>query len=255
MTLGPDGTQLQLNARPRGPKIPLRAGKIAACGLGLDQGPQTDAVNVCLHRCLRVVTKSLGQVERGDGVLDDFSRWHTWALKQEPHPQEALVGHGTLEQQAVVAQPVTVVRGVDQDRVLVQTSLAQSDPDAANLMVDQGDHAVVIGDQVAHLFFALQRRARGLFAKLSQAFIGHLGRPFQAGSVPPWAPVQVQSAMTRQIHIIRVVQPTPRLGGVKRVVRIRKRRPQTEGLSARLLDMVDGPVADPRGVMPGDRQA
>ena len=56
---------------------------------------------------------------------------------------------------------VAVVGGVDHQCVLGEAHVVQRDHHPADVVVDQRDHAVVVGDHVPHLFVGLRLHAAG----------------------------------------------------------------------------------------------
>ena len=125
-----------------------------------------------------------------------------------------------------------------------------------DLVVDQRDHAVVVGDQLAQLLrrtgAACARTSRGSLRSRSLAIFGvpsrlarcHQGRRSRSSV-----------RCSRQIDLVRVVQSAPGLGRIERMVRVGERGPDAERLVLVLAQVVDGAVADPGRVVPGHRQA
>ena len=202
----------------------------------------------------RVVGERRGQVERGHGLRHHLAGRNAGTAREQSHPQQAFVGHRTLQDQAVVAEPVAVVGRVHDERVLRETQLIERGQDAANVVVDQRDHAVVVGDQLAQLLVILDRRARRFLAEGAQFRIRHLRRAVEAFLVPPRPPLKVHGAMLGQIHVVGMMQPAPGIGTVEGMMRIWKRRPGAEALVAMRAQVFDGLVADPGRVVPGHRQ-
>ena len=68
---------------------------------------------------------------------------------------------------------------VDHHRVIGEPEITEGRHDTANVMVDQRDHAVVIGNDLPELFVGLVGDARIVLANLSH-FLRYLGNPLQA---------------------------------------------------------------------------
>ena len=246
--------QRQVDATTRGPQVPLRQCEIARGGAGLDQRAQAAAVRRIGQRGAGIVAKGLRQVKRGHRVRNDLGGGDSRALHQQSNPQQALISHRPLEQQAMIAQPVTVVGRIDDQGLVQQPQVAQRDFHPAHLVVDQRDHAVVIGDQRTQLLVGLVRCAGRLLAEVAQPFVRHFRLAFEAGTVPPGAPVQIKFPVPGQVHLVSVVQAAPGLRGVERMMWIGERGPYTKGLVLVLAQIVDGTVPNPGRVVPGHGQ-
>ena len=143
---------------------------------------------------------------------------------------------------------------IDDQRVVLEALVADGLPDAADLVIDQRDHPVVVRDERAHLRIALRGRAREPLAESAQLRIAHLRHAFERGAMPPGPAVEIERAMGRQVDVVGIVQAAPRLGRIERMMRIRKRRPHAEVLVTMLAQEIDRAIADPGRVVPGDRQ-
>ena len=122
----------------------------------------------------------------------------------------------------MIAEPVAVVGRVHHDRVLAKPCLIERAKDAADVVVDEGNHAVVVGDQVAQLHVGLRRHARALLAVREQVGTIELRLALEAGLVPPRPALEILGPMRRQVHCLGSVQPAPRLGRIERMMRIGK---------------------------------
>ena len=72
----------------------------------------------------------------------------------------------------MVAQPIAVIRDVDDDGVLIQTLLHQRIHDPSNLVIDKADLAVSVGDNLAQLVVRLGRNAAVGLADFCKLGIG-----------------------------------------------------------------------------------
>ena len=122
----------------------------------------------------------------------------------------------------MIAEPVAVVGRVHHHGIAGKPHLIEPGKDAADVVVDQGNHSVVVGDQVTQLHVGLWRYARALLAVCQQVGTLELRLALEAGLVPPRPAFKILGAMRRQVHCLGSVQPAPRLGRVERMVRIGK---------------------------------
>ena len=193
-----------------------------ARALALDQRAQAAAVERAARIDAAVVVERRGEIERGDRIADDVVPGYAWPLDDQSDAQQTLVVHRPFEQQAVIAEPVTVVGRVHHDGVVGKPHLVERGKDPADVVVDQGDHAVVVGDHVAQLHVGLRRHARALLAVREQVGTLELRLALEAGLVPPRPALEILGPMRGQVHCLGNVQPAPRLGRVERMMRIGK---------------------------------
>ena len=154
----------------------------------------------------------------------------------------------------MVAEPVAVIREVNDIGVLGQTSLLERDHQAPDLMVDQRDLSIGVGDDLSQLVVGLLLDTAVGLAQLGVLLVAHRFLS-QHLLVPPGAAFKCPLAMPGQVDLGRVVQTRPRLGAVERVMRVGKADPGAERLVAVLLQPFDRPIGSPGRVVPRRRQA
>ena len=147
-----------------------------------------------------------------------------------------------------------MIGDVDDIGVVSEAGFIQRLKDAAEIVVDERDLAVGVGDDLAQLLVGLRRDAG---VGLAQFDI--LGRAFgfarDRGLVPPGAVFEIAGAVFGQVHVLGRVETRPGFGGVKRVMRVGEADPGAERIVApTVAQPFDGAVRGPGGVMPGDRQ-
>ena len=119
-------------------------------------------------------------------------------------------------------------------------------------MVDERNHAVVVGDDLAQLGFALYRPV----AHLVDFGVAVTGNAFDDGTMQPRTTFEITLPMRWQIDVFRPVQMAPGFRRVKGVVWVGKRSPQAEGRVVVLVlsQEIDGAIPHPGRVVPGHRQ-
>ena len=65
--------------------------------------------------------------------------------------------HRPFQHQPVIAKPVTMIRAVDDNRVVGEAKFVEAIHQPPDLMIDQRDLAVGVGDDLTKLFVALLR--------------------------------------------------------------------------------------------------
>ena len=91
------------------------------------------------------------QVERRYRVRNHAAGLDTRTAHDEAYAQQAVVHHRTFEYQAMVAQPIAMVGRVNNDGVIRQAQVVKFRQNAADVVVDKRDHAVVIGGEFPQL--------------------------------------------------------------------------------------------------------
>ncbi len=181
---GSHGTQPKVDAAARCTKIPFGARKVPG-GIAFNKRPQALAVDVPRQCGTSVVTERLRKVECRDRIRYHLACRHAGAFEQEPHAKQSFIGHRPLEQKSVIAKPVTVIGRVHDKRIAFEAHVADRQPDAAYLVIDERNHPVVIGDQRAQLRVRLSWRAGEPLAKAAQLLVAHLRHAIERGAMPP----------------------------------------------------------------------
>ena len=201
-----------------------------------------------------IIKKSRPKVQGRNRLINTFSGRNPGTATNHRHPQETLVMHRALQDQAVITQPIAMVRDVDDDRIVAQPGLFQRDQNAADIVIHQRDLAISVRDDLAQLLIRLRHDAAVVLSDFSARAISgrFLG---QNGLVPPRSPFEGARPIRWQIDLGRIVQARPRFGRIKRVMRIGKADPCAKRLvAAPVFQPFDRAVRCPCRVVPGDGQ-
>ena len=151
---------------------------------------------------LRPIEEGGAEIKGGDWLVVARAGGDVGASDDGLDIQQALEGHGAFEHEAVVAEPVAVVGGVDDVGVGAETLLLERGEDAADRVIDQGDLPVGVGDDFAQVGIAQLRQARVL---LADGFVLGWDVAFERGAVPPGAGVELARAVLGQVDVFGTV--------------------------------------------------
>ena len=121
-----------------------------------------------------VIGKGCGEVHGRDRIVVDDAGTHSRAAHDQRNTKKPLVMHRPLQHQPVITKPVAMVGGIDNNRVVGETEFVKAGHQPANLMVNQGDLAIGVGDDLTKLFVALLRNAAVILANAGK--VGIAGR-------------------------------------------------------------------------------
>ena len=126
-----------------------------------------------------------------------------------------------------------MVGRIDDDGVVAHAQPVELDEDAADGMVDQRDHAVIVRRHLAQLRLRLgPARARAWRGKSLRLGSASAGSRSSEARCHQGAAVEVLPALDRQFHLVRMVQQAPGLRAVEGMVRVRERDQAQQGVSA-----------------------
>ena len=150
---------------------------------------------------------------------------------------------------------IAVIRGIDNNCIIQHAFFLQAIHNPPNIMVNQRNHAVIIGGHFAQLFLRLIGHPRPLLAKFFQDGVLDFRLRLQGLPVPPGPPVQILFQKFWQFYIRWVMQHAPGFRAIKGVMRVWKGSPDTKRRFFFLFgNPVDSPVPYPARAMPGNRQ-
>ena len=172
------------------------------------------------HRSRRVGPRSME-----DASAEVRPAGHPGDVDHHRYLQRAAVVHEALQEEAVVAHHVAVVRGEHDDRVLPDAEFVEPLEHLADRVVDHPDHPVGRGDRLAQqgvLAEAAGRHPVTLVPGMNPRELLEMGGRSVEGIV----------ARRRQGHVRRTVAVEPLAGRCHRMVRIGKRAPGEPRLPA-----------------------
>jgi len=103
----------------------------------------------------------------------------------------------------MIAEPVSMVGDVYNDGIFIEPRLLQGNHQPADLMVNECDLSIRVGDDLSELLVALWRTAALFLAKVSIFWIGRL--TLHDRFVPPGSVFVAAGAMFRQVNIFGFV--------------------------------------------------
>ena len=234
-------------------QVPFAPGALARLLFAAKQRRETAALHVVPGCHTGDLAERRSKIQRRHRLPHHAVRLDAGSARDQRYAQKIFVRRRAFQIETAVAEQLAVIGRVDDERVFRESEVVEHGQDAADAVVDERGHAVVVGGHLGQLCIALVGNTRALGAELEHHRVCELRRALERGLVPPRTPLEITRAVFRQRHAGRVIHGAPRLGTVERMMRIGERDPRAERARLRARpEPIDGAVADPRARVPRD---